>query len=717
MTDMITSTTDIERHAPVVTVYTRAHWADAWTEQARLHADGFRLGSSPEGSSALLSVDVGAGWAESSRFNQAFPPLDLLGHYVKIKVQRQDGTPLPDPFYWYGIITEDGGVREGAKSYAIGGVPTTVLARTQELIAVGLEAIFDKIYVDRTYVQDEDVPSELNVVGHPITFNAPHRYDAVGNRTPAQGTAPNGENCYVFEPDLSTAVLWATRDIVEYLVNCFQPLDWDDQLKLPVVIVDDDAVLPAWDQPIVEVAASTTVRQLLDRLLDRRRLLGWTVTVDESTDPDTIEVRIISFVSVAISLPSGETQAANSDTVALDFDQALDVRASLTQSDRHRADQVIVRGARMRSCFSISHDDGTLEPDWKSNDETAYEDGPGGLTGTEAEQMRAIIEWRRRDELRQVFSYFKLPDDWNYEVGNGTGGAPSSSSGGGHNLPIDPELDLDANWIYRPELRFLRELFAEIHDTRTEDGAQDAPPPIAVIEIEDGTFRLIDKLAETAGVIDRGTGTGRTWSASVRMRDDSPGIIVRVSGAQQLVIAETDFDGEKDTDDQPTWLDWKDMIVTVAAEMGRHAEAVYPDSSASTADQKTVVLVDVGDAGRLDYVVPDTVTGVDGEGALVRDAAGGYARDDREWMRDLAKYVLDWYGVRRQAFRFDMQQILDILHVGQMIATIGSGALEEEVNSVVVGVTYDFRQQMTMVDTAFANLDSGVLVDWFRERR
>ena len=130
-----------------------------------------------------------------------------------------------------------------------------------------------------------------------------------------------------------------------------------------------------------------------------------------------------------------------------------------------------------------------------------------------------------------------------------------------------------------------------------------------------------------------------------------------------------------------------------------------------------LVLVDVGDAGRLDYVVPDTVTGVDGEGALVRDAAGGYVRDDREWMRDLAKYVFDWYGVRRQAFRFDMQQILDILHVGQMIATIGSGALEEEVNSVVVGVTYDFRQQMTMVDTAFANLDSGVLVDWFRERR
>src|SRR5690606_28030657 len=141
---------------------------------------------------------------------------------------------------------------------------------------------------------------------------------------------------------------------------------------------------------------------------------------------------------------------------------------------------------------------------WLAADETAYENGPASLTGDEASQLRQITEWRRRDELRQVYSYFKIPDDWNFEVGNGTGGAPSSSSLGGHNLPIHPDLDDPDEWIYRPGLRFMRELFKELHTTRTTTGAQDAPPPIAVIEIEDGSYRLIDKLAETSGVIDRG---------------------------------------------------------------------------------------------------------------------------------------------------------------------------------------------------------------------
>ncbi len=730
----ITSTTDIIRHAPVVTVYTREHWADEWTEQPRVYADRVRFGSSPEGSSAVLVVDVGAGWDDSEIEVQHFEPLDLLGQYVKVTVERQDmiddgsgGEMLPPPFSWYGIITEEGGVREGAQNYIVlepnsGGGPATVrvLLRTQEFQAVGLEIIFDKIYVDRSYVQSETEAGELCIVKRPLVFNEPHDYEGTGNRTNFTVIAPSGATCYAFSRDLPEGVVWSTRDIVEYLVAFFRPMDWDDENKLPVEILDAGAILPDWDQPIVKFSGTTTVRQMLDRMLDRRRLLGWRIDVDETASPAKILVEVFSFVAEDIELPSGATQAANADKESIDFDLALDVRAALTKSDRHYADQVIVRGARKRSCFSLSYDDGTLVNDWKPADETDYENGPATLPESEEDQLRAIIEYRRRDELRQVYSYFAVPNDWNFEVGNGFGGGPSSSSDGGPKLPIDPDLDEATEWIYRPGLRFSRELFKELQDTRMDDSAQDAPPPLAVIEIEDGTYRLIDKLAETAGVTDRGHGKGRTWSASLRMRTDCPGIILRVSGAQQLVIAETDFDGDHDTDDQPSWLDWRDMIVTVAAELFAHVEVVYPTTEdvelVSDGDQKRVIVVDVDEAARLDYVVPDTVVGVDGEGALVRHD-GGYVRDDREWMRDMAKYVWEWYGTIRQAFRFQMQQVLDLLEVGQMITTIGSGELQETVNSVVVGVTYDFVQQSTSVDTAFANLDVDVVLDWFRERR
>lgn len=729
----ITSSTDIIRHAPVVTVYTRQRWADEWTEQPRVYADRVRFGSSPEGSGAVLVVDVGAGWDDSDVDIQHFEPLDLLGQYVKVEVQRQDmiddgsgGEMLPPAFYWYGIITEEGGVREGAKNYTVveptsGGGPATVrvLLRTQVFQAVGLEIVFDKVYIDKSYVQSETEFGELTVIRRPLTFNEPHHYEGTGNRTNFNVLGPAGETCYAFSRNLPSGVVWSTRDIIDYLVAFFRPLSWDDENLLPVAVVDEGAVLPDWDQPIVRVTGTTTVRQMLDRLLDRRRLLGWCVTVDETTSPHTIQIEVFSFVSSAIGLPSGATQAANPNQDAIDFDNALDVRASLTKSDRHYADQVIVRGARKRSCFSLAYDDGTLVADWAAADETDYENGPASLPETEADQIRAIIEYRRRDELRQVYAYFKVPDDWDFEVGNGFGGGPSSSSGGGPNLPIDPDLDELTEWIYRPGLRFSRELFPELQETRGTDGAQDAPPPLAVIEIENGAYRLIDQLAETAGVIDRGHGKGRSWCASLRMRPDCPGVIVRVSGAQQLVIAKTDFGGDLDTDDQPSWLDWKDMIVTVAAEMFAHVEAVYPDAESELAedvDQKTVVVIDIDEVGRLDYVVPDTVIGVDGDGDLVRHA-GGYVRDDRDWMRDMAKYVFDWYGITRQAFRFEMQQVLDLLEVGQMITTVGTGELEEEVNSVVVGVTYDFVAQSTHVDTAFANLDQDVVLDWFRERR
>lgn len=730
----ITSTTDIIRHAPVVTVYTREKWADEWTEQPRVYADRVRFGSSPEGSSAVLSVDVGAGWDDTNVSIQHFEPLDLLGHYVKVEVQRQDmiddgsgGLMLPVPFSWYGIITEDGGIREGAREYhvvdagsSVGPGVARVLLRTQVFQAVGLEIIFDKLYVDKSYVQSETEAGELTVVKLPLTFNEKHHYEGSGNRTNFNVIAPNGATCYAFSRDLPSGVVWSTRDIVEYLVAFFQPADWEGETRLPIEIVDEGAILPDWDQPIVKVTGTTTVRQLLDKLLDRRRLLGWRITVNEETAPATIQIEVFSFVSTDIELPSGETQASNPNKCVIDFDSALDVRASLTKSDRHYADQVIVRGARKRSCFSLSHDDGTLVSDWKASDEADYENGPTSLPEREKDQIRAIIEYRRRDELRQVYAYFKVPDDWNFEVGNGTGGGSSSSSDGGDKLPIDPDLDETREWIYRPGLRFMRELLKEMSTTRGEDGAQDVPPPLAVIEVEDGTYRLVDKLAETAGMIDSGHGKGRSWSASLRMRTHCPGVIVRVSGAQQLAIADSDFGGDDDTDDQPSRLDWKDMIVTVAAEMFAHVEATYPADEdvepAEQGDQKRVIVIDVDEAGRLDYVVPDTVISVDGSGDLVRHD-GGYVRDDREWMRDMAKYVFTWYGTTRQAFRFEMQQVLDLLDVGQMITTVGTGELEEEVNSVVVGVTYDFVAQSTHVDTAFANLDQDVVLDWFRERR
>ena len=105
-----------------------------------------------------------------------------------------------------------------------------------------------------------------------------------------------------------------------------------------------------------------------------------------------------------------------------------------------------------------------------------------------------------------------MPDAWDFQVGDGEGGGSSSdatSIGTDPSIrPIDPYMHEILAWGYLPRLRFLSELFPELSDTAPSNSVQDAPLPFAVIEIEDGTYRAIDQLAETAGVLDRGPGTG-----------------------------------------------------------------------------------------------------------------------------------------------------------------------------------------------------------------
>jgi hypothetical protein len=739
---------DIFRTSPTVTVYTRPRWSAAWYLQSRMHCNRVRFGCSPEGSSAEFVVDLGAERTiDTPSILHHMERLEVLNYYVRVEIlhskfivddpvelatylaEHPGATVTTDGFhtyvqdaaeFWYGIIVDDGGPRDGARYYAAapeGGVTPVavrVLSGTQLLQAVGLEYIFDHVYIDKAYFEAPSAVVGSATLGQPITFNEPDNFADKGNRA----AALSADNVYLFTEDLADAEYWSTKEIVKYLIEMFQPVDWDAVEHLPLSLtVNALATLPTWDRPIVR-CEGRTLRDVLNQLCDRRRQLLWSITVDEDVgegENAAIKIDVANFVPETITLPSGETQEANANLRQIDFDEALDVSATLTESVRHKCEQVVVRGDKKRSCFSLAYDDGTLVSDWKAADETAYEDGPAELVGTTAEQTRQIIEYRRADRFRQVYSYFKVPDDWDYEVGNAEG---SAASVGADELRINPDLQEDIEWIYRPKLRFSRKLFRELSTTAATDSAQDAPVPFGVIVVEDGSFRFIDKLAETDGMIDRGAGKGRCWSASLRMRDDCPGVIVKVSGAQQLAIAESEFGGAAGTKELPRLLDWKDMIVTVAAELHANVEVKYPetaDLAGTEVDAIKRVYVDVGDAGRLDYVVPSTVTDLD-DGQLVRDADGGYVRDDREWMEDLARYVYGWYGITRQAFQFSMKQILGLLKVGELITKIGSDDLEETVNSVVVGVTYDFNQQTTTVDTAFSNLDPTSILDWFAEQ-
>ena len=105
----------------------------------------------------------------------------------------------------------------------------------------------------------------------------------------------------------------------------------------------------------------------------------------------------------------------------------------------------------------------------------------------------------------------------------------------------------------------------------------------------------------------------------------------------------------------------------------------------------------------MDYVCPGTVVGV--KDGILQTSNGGFVRDDRAYMKDLAYLAYQWYGVVRRAFSLTYHQLSTLFVPGMLITQIGSGATLESVRSVITKVGYDFRQGTTSIHTQYAELD------------
>ncbi len=681
-------------------VYVRQTWAGAWQSVTNLYANSVSWGSGSTIGEASLEREYGVGMPAGESVEAAYAPLDVLHWYVKVEIEQGDddqGAPNAT-LTWYGVIVEDDQDRGGALSTDAG----LVLSGNQMLRAVGLEYLLTKAVVNTSHyrrTQDSDTEFELR---RPLTFND----EGIENRTDTAGS----HGVFLFTDDIAEAgdnELWNTREIVRYLLEYYKPKDADGtpwlDFRLTAAAL---AALPDWDTPEIE-AGGRNVFELLNELCDRRRNLSWKASVNASSE--VIDVDVFTFNADVITLPSGNTHAANPNTIQLDFDRAVDVRATLTDSASHTVDQVIVRGGFKRSCFSLSEtDDGTLEAGWDSADKTDYDTGPGDIGDVGFEELaRRIAAYRSADRFERVYSYFRIPPGWDGEVGNGIGGTKN---------PVFPDDSIyGQERVYLPRWQFERYLPVGLVDTAPNDDAEKPVAPIALFRTEEGAGEDPDRYQHAEKVAYILSASDKAWAASLRMQDDAPGIILRVSGAPQHVLARLTFLPTV-TDDVPE-LNWKtDLIVTVMARMDSRVEVPWPNVVGSGAgDVVRREYIDLGDEARLDYVVPGTVKGID-DGELQHVGAGeyidstNYIRDDRDAMRDVAMFASRWFGVPRQAFTFEIRQLTAVLEVGDLITSVGTEDTQEDVNSVVTRHTIDLRSGKTTYVTAFAELDFGELL-------
>ena len=145
--------------------------------------------------------------------------------------------------------------------------------------------------------------------------------------------------------------------------------------------------IPNFDEPRV-ATHGRTLRQILDEVIDRRRLLGYTVDVKAPTElvPDeTITIKAFTFAPDAITFED-HTIGANAEQVSIEFDDDTGVQAAiLRRATLESVDQVICQGSRAVGCFTLVADgglpepSGTLVPNWTVAQQTEYDSGASTL--------------------------------------------------------------------------------------------------------------------------------------------------------------------------------------------------------------------------------------------------------------------------------------------------------------------------------------------------
>lgn len=686
-----TSPRDIPAHA----VYTRQRWAGDWTLRPYLYCDWATWSAAPSVSQAGLSYRYGRGRRPGEHeFRDVEPLQGLNHHFVKIAINDADGVNQAvqgddGTLRWYGTldIALD---RVDGSLYEEGGI--TPRGR-QQFVCYGLERLLELTRITESVVKQGN---KEFIIERPLIFN--------------RGGAPNrsqkkGQKSYVFsgEVDPADAEYWSTRQIVDYLIAYQAPRDGQGQAKLPF---DSRAAapLPDWDRPEVD-PRNLSLRELLNTLISRQRLYGWKLKVPASEA--TINLTAFTFLENQLALDQQQTAVIPQNLIQVNiaFDRDAAARATGGQYSVDRYDQILVRGARRRSVFSIHYEVGgikshTLAAGWNPFAQTFYNDAainePNYPAATwPALRQRANAEYRSRPELQEVYARFQLPDNWDGKVPGITGlgfkfPVFPDDRNSGQSAPINQrELKLLATvpflsgkdysqahngtittsgsapheelpltvWLRRPDLASLNlgvAMFASERWSRIEEGAAFAEHEM----LHEGDLE-------------------HRWSASVRVVPQSRALRIRVHGQPQHILASADWSPADSSDTLQGPFNWRtDLIATVACEDDRYCESSWPKTVAGL-DAVRRLVIDAGDGFRLDWAVRGTVWGLKSDQSLATILGNGaMLRDDRPALERIARLAYAWYGQDRNTLEFATSLVTRRLDVGDMVLEVGDQSIE-----------------------------------------
>lgn len=670
--------------------------ATDWTDRAGLFCES--LEKKVNGwDEATLAYEFGSQLRQpGSSFStglQSYPPLDLVGQFVRVNLEPNQVMPA----YWYGYILGEDKQRQNDNE-------GNLVGQTQYFRAVGLAYFLDRKQIRTGFIHD------AVEIGRGLVFNGGDNGQILGgdpkqrgNKHPADDS--NGLRCFFDTQDTaSSADLWSATEILDHVLWYHGPVD-SGGTRRPTYYTRGTGVAQFLDDwyPTIRTDGRTPF-EVLNALMNPQRGLCWWLEyedIDGFHATGSIYIYCNSLTPSTINLNQGTsgTLAANSNKHTLIYDEdKLLLGSKIGKPDGRAYTRVVCRGARQTGTGTFGVPDSTLQGNWDASvDEPAYRAGASSTTGysslTTEQKAKRNDAMRRQIDFDRVFCSFAVPPNWDGLTGDGAAGVSDAAL-----FPeftgTTPTGQLTHYWS---GLRVMPHLMIAPDGGAPDEDDPEYSRPLVFVQVATSPDRhqFADRLTDA----DFSAGTPEYTGdqpASYHLYSEEDVFGIRLQSARIAhTLAKGDWSGAEPTLVDPQY-NWQTVRCTVSVEGDHHCEGFYPTPPSNVPIEELVI--DMGDNYRLDYIVPGTVIGLN-EGQDV-SAAGGIIRDDRDELSDFARFAYEWYSADRRTLEVRYARIdLTNFDLGAMITTVGQGTGQETINTVIGSVAYDFRGFTTTITT------------------
>lgn len=662
-------------------VCTKERWSDEWTVQNDIYVASLELSLTSVGRASFIYHYGAIQHGTDNRYIDR-APLALENHFVKVVVTPTD--PTEELINWYGVIIVEELDSHGSHPSPMNG--------NQSLTAYSLEYLLTRIQLTHTILSDG------TLIRKAVSFNA-FKGDRSGNRSQIGNRNADGA---LFAKDLSTAVPWSAKDVVEYVTRYCSD-EGPVSARIDGITLTNDMSDDFDFTPETIMTSGQSIYQLLDSVFTPQRGLAWRLVPSTVVD-GSWKLQVFSIADESITLPSGVhvSQAAVQKTFeAFERRDLLDCTLQVDRSRKY--DRIVVEGGPFGSVFTVSVPNDSLESDWDKLDETYYRIGAKAEDGYDtadlSDKKTRNDAVRTSEKYRHIFARFRVPKDWNFMVSYASSQYPI--------FPL-PMVETDGEWeydsmgdydghdnadtVWPDSLRFMPYLPLKTQTDYTTLSSQPEPEhlpdtlpdfrrPFVVMRLYEDGFAGDDymDLSNALEIVSDDEKRKVIVSASVEVHADQLGITLHPNKPPHCLQRDYVFDGtDLPTEtshyaagpDNPLSTDY--LYATVYARSTNNVIVRYPEFLTEGEQYYSELVIRLGDRARVDYILPGTIIDVT-DFKLRQMERGRIIRDDRLLMQDIALRAWQYYKGSRNVLNLKLASVFNGLQLGDLITRIQLG--------------------------------------------